>query len=50
MDWINRIENICEKIKAQIHASNIDDCENLFGSIQKYDKNMSGELKIPEFE
>jgi len=30
MDWINRLGNIENKIKSQLHAKKIDDLESLY--------------------
>ena len=50
MDWKNRLHNICEKMKGQMHASNIDDCQRLYEMISKFDKNGDGVLNMKEFE
>ena len=44
MDWKNKLNNITEKIKGQMHAANVDDCEKLMELMMKYDSNGDGVL------
>ncbi|KAL4478841.1 hypothetical protein ABPG72_009667 [Tetrahymena utriculariae] len=49
MDWINRLENIQNKIKFQLHAKKIDDLESLYRLIAEFDIDNSGKLEKDEF-
>jgi calcyphosin len=49
MDWTNRLINIQNKMKSQLHAKKIDDLEYLYALIEKFDKDRSGALNKDEF-
>ena len=50
MDWVNRVENICEKMKGQMYNSQVDDLQKLFELVEKYDYNCSGTMSMEIFE
>lgn len=50
MDWLNRLENIQNKIKLQLHSKKIDDLESLYRLIAQFDRDNSGRLSKEEFE
>ena len=49
MDWINRLNNIQNKIKLQLHSKKIDDLESLYKLMSEFDIDNSGKLDKDEF-
>lgn len=50
MDWKNRLNNIQNKLKQQLHAKKIDDLESLYKQVSLIDKDQSGYLDKDEFQ
>ena len=42
MDWRNKLENIQNKIKAQLFARKIDDLEGVYKLMAEFDRDNSG--------
>jgi len=49
-DWINRFDQIKNKVKTQLNAKGVDNINQLRGIFHEYDRDNSGTLSRLEFE
>ncbi|EGR28430.1 hypothetical protein IMG5_175680 [Ichthyophthirius multifiliis] len=50
MDWINRLNNIQNKVRFQLHSRKLDDLESVYKLMSEFDKDNSGKLDKYEFQ
>eukprot|EP01016_Furgasonia_blochmanni_P042888 TRINITY_DN5743_c0_g1_i10.p1 TRINITY_DN5743_c0_g1~~TRINITY_DN5743_c0_g1_i10.p1 ORF type:complete len:561 (+),score=190.53 TRINITY_DN5743_c0_g1_i10:73-1755(+) len=49
MDWKNRLENVQNKVKSQLHAKNLDDLDYVANWVEQFDSDRNGYLDKNEF-
>lgn len=50
MDWINKLNNISEKMKDQMHTKGIDSLDKIYVTISKCDQENTGSISKINFE